>query len=974
MKKLLFVILAVFTLQANAQVGKVLKDSTSGYLYETVEGDPLKTRKYVLKNGLSVLMTVNRTAPKIYTCIAIKAGSKHDPKNNTGLAHYLEHMLFKGTDKFGTRQYEREKVVLEQIAQLYEDYNVVKDEKKRKRIYREIDSLSGVAAKMAIPNEYDKMMQHIGAKGTNAYTSFDETVYINEIPSNQVDAWLKIESERFRNPVLRLFHTELEAVYEEKNISLDSDFDRVFETLMASLFKKHSYGTQTTIGTIEHLKNPSLKAIKEYFERYYVPNNMGIILAGNFDPDEMIKKVDDAFKAYEFKPVKPVRFQEEVADTSAEIIKINGLQEPSVFVGYRLPRATNENLAYLTAVRELLLNENAGLFQQNLTKKQKLLSADGDLLLMHDYSLLLFMGEPANNQSLEEVKTLLVSQIDSLKKGKFDDKSLKSILLNLENIEVKEMESNSGRAFNLVNLFVKDISISDAVLSKEKLRKISKSDLVLFVRTNFNKDFTVVMKEQVAELPTEKITKPEITPIEVNRKDNSRFAKDIYDDVTKPIKPQFLDFNTDISKSEFMPGVELIQVKNKENNLFKLRYTFEMGRLNNLKLPLALELLKLSGTSNFTSEGVGIEFFNLACDFTVFAGDRVTIIEISGPEQSFERALSTVEHILSKVKPTEKVLEQLVLDQLKSRENAKFSQQAIRKALNDFALYGEDNPTRFALSNKQLKKISVEELTEIINNITSFKHTVSYYGTLEDVELKRLLKKYHRPAAPIVVDVPVLKQFVIKDQTKKQVYFTDFNMVQAEISWMAKHGGLDTNRLAKSALFNEYFGGGMSSVVFQEIRESKALAYSSYGYFRFPQFQDQPSMAGAYIGTQADKLDSAMLAMNNLILKMPESESLFNASLSALKSQISSDRTMPGDFAATYLSAKRQGLNVDSRKIIYPLLNNLTLKDVSDFHTSTFAQGKFVVTVVGSSKRISKETLKKYGEVKVLKSKKIFGY
>jgi predicted Zn-dependent peptidase len=270
---------------------------------------------------------------------------------------------------------------------------------------------------MAIPNEYDKMMQHIGAKGTNAYTSFDETVYINEIPSNQVDAWLKIESERFRNPVLRLFHTELEAVYEEKNISLDSDFDRVFETLMASLFKKHSYGTQTTIGTIEHLKNPSLKAIKEYFERYYVPNNMGIILAGNFDPDEMIKKVDAVFKAYEFKPVKPIRFQEEVADTSAEIIKINGLQEPSVFVGYRLPRATNENLAYLTAVRELLLNENAGLFQQNLTKKQKLLSADGDLLLMHDYSLLLFMGEPANNQSLEEVKSLLVSQIDSLKKG-----------------------------------------------------------------------------------------------------------------------------------------------------------------------------------------------------------------------------------------------------------------------------------------------------------------------------------------------------------------------------------------------------------------------------------------------------------------------------------------------------------------------------------------------------------------------------
>jgi predicted Zn-dependent peptidase len=974
MKKLFLLLLFVGSGIFNyAQIGKVERDSVAGYSYETVAGDPLKTRKYVLKNGLSVFMTVNRTAPKIYTCIAIKAGSKHDPKENTGLAHYLEHMLFKGTDKFGTRQYEREKLFLDQIATLYEEYNKTKDEKKRKRIYHEIDSLSGVAAKFAIANEYDKMMQHIGAKGTNAYTSFDETVYINEIPSNQVDTWLKIESERFRKPVLRLFHTELEAVYEEKNISLDSDFDRMFEAAMASLFKNHSYGTQTTIGTIEHLKNPSLKAINEYFDRYYVPNNMGIILAGNFDPDDMIKKVDNAFKGYENKPVKPIRFPEEAQDTSAEIIKIKGLQEPSVFIGYRLPKSTNENIPYFTAIQELLVNQYAGLFEQNLIKKQKLLSADGDLIQMHDHSVLFFMGEPSEGQTLEEVRTLLIAQIDSLKKGKFDEKLLKSIVLNLEKDEVQEMESNAGRAFSLVNLFVKDLSISDAVLSKEKLRKISKSDLVLFIRNNFKNDYAVVMKEQVAELPMEKIVKPEITPIEVNRKDNSRFAKDIYDDIPKPITPQFLDFTKDLAKSELLPGIELLQVKNKENKLFKLRYTFEMGRLNDLRLPIAIELMKLSGTANLTPEGVGIEFFNLACDFTVFAGDRVSVIEISGPEQSFERALSTVEHILSKVKPTEKVLNQLITDQLQGRKNAKFNQQIIRRALNDFALYGEDNPTRYNLTEKQLKKLTVAELTEIINKLTSYKHSVAYYGTLEEAELKRLLTKYHKPAITNL-EIPVAKQFQIKEPSDKMVYFTDFNMVQAEITWMAKHGPLDTLRLAKSALFNEYFGGGMSSVVFQEIRESKALAYSSYGYYSFPKFKELPSMAGAYIGTQADKLDSAMFAMNQLILKMPESESLFNSSLSALKSQMVSDRTMPSDIATTYLSLRRQGLEKDTRKIIYPQLNNLSIKDVSDFHASTFSQGKFVVTVVGSSKRISKDTLKKYGKVKVLKSKKIFGY
>lgn len=972
-KLLLAVVFTAVGCVLNAQIGKVKKDSSNGYVYETVEGDLMKTRKYVLKNGLTVMMSVNRTSPKIYTCIAIKAGSKHDPKSNTGLAHYLEHMLFKGTDKFGTKQYDREKVYLEKIDELYEDYNQTKDEEKRKKIYHNIDSVSGIAAKLAIPNEYDKMMQHIGAKGTNAYTSFDETVYINEIPSNQIDAWVKIEAERFRNPVLRLFHTELEAVYEEKNISLDNDFERMYEAMMASLFKNHTYGTQTTIGTVEHLKNPSLKAIREYFNKYYVPNNMGIALAGNFDPDDMIRKLDIAFQAYQPKPVKDLRFPEDVRDTSATTILLKGKQEPGVVVGYKLPSSKGENLAYLTAIRELLVNSNAGLFEQNLIKKQKLLSADGDLWMMHDYSVLFLTGEPTNGQSLEDVKALLVSQIDSLKRGKFDEKLLKSVLLNIETNQAREMETNAGRAFNMVNLFVKDVSFSESIISLEKLKKMTKSDLILYVRNNFSKDYTAVLKEQSEIADMGKVEKPSITPIEVNRKDNSRFAKDIYDDQVNPIKPQFLDFNVDIKKSELMPGIDLIQVKNNENKLFKLRYTFEMGRLNNLKLPIAIELMKLSGTTNLTPEGVGTEFYNLACEFNMYSSDRVTVVEISGPEQSFERALSTVEHILAKVQPKKEVLERLVDDIIQNRENAKFNQQYIRRALNDFALYGEDNPFLYELSNKALKKLTTQELSEIINQITSYKHAVSYYGTLETSELNRLLTKYHKPSG-LVRDLPPTKQFVFKENKEKTVYFTDFNMVQAEITWMAKHGALDTTRLAKSAIFNEYFGGGMSSVVFQEIRESKALAYSSYGYFRFPQFKDQPAMAGAYIGTQADKLDSAMFAMNQLIQKMPESESLFNASLSALKNQIGSERTMASNIAATYLSLQRQGLNTDSRKMIYPNLNSLSLNDVREFHQQVFSQGNFVVTVVGSAKRISKDDLKKYGKVKVVKSKKIFSY
>src|SRR5690554_2813599 len=268
------------------------KEKTSnGYTYQYVENDPSGARFYTLKNGLTVILSPSKKEPRIQTYIAVKAGSKTDPATHTGLAHYLEHMLFKGTDKYGSLDWEKEKPLLDKIESLYEEYNSTTDESERKLIYQEIDRVSGQAAKYAIANEYDKIMSGMGAQGTNAFTSVEQTVYTEDIPSNVVDKFLTVQAERFRNPVLRLFHTELEAVYEEKNRSLDSDGSKVFEEMFAQLFPNNNYGKQTTIGTIEHLKNPSLVEIRKYYENYYVPNNMAIIMAGDFNPDDVIKSV-----------------------------------------------------------------------------------------------------------------------------------------------------------------------------------------------------------------------------------------------------------------------------------------------------------------------------------------------------------------------------------------------------------------------------------------------------------------------------------------------------------------------------------------------------------------------------------------------------------------------------------------------------------------------------------------------------------
>ena len=170
---------------------------------------------------------------------------------------------------------------------------------KREMIYGQIDSVSQIASTYVVPNEYDKMISSMGAKGTNAYTSFERTVYVTDIPSNEMAKWMELESTRFSELSLRLFHTELEVVYEEFNRGQDSDYWKQQRAVLELLFPNHQYGTQSTIGLGEHLKNPSMIKIHEYFETYYVPNNMAIILAGDIDYDETIEMIDAYFGSWQ---------------------------------------------------------------------------------------------------------------------------------------------------------------------------------------------------------------------------------------------------------------------------------------------------------------------------------------------------------------------------------------------------------------------------------------------------------------------------------------------------------------------------------------------------------------------------------------------------------------------------------------------------------------------------------------------------
>ena len=405
--------------------------SAKDYKYQTVAGDAMQSRIYTLDNGLKVYLSVNKEKPRIQTYIAVRTGSKNDPAETTGLAHYLEHLMFKGTKQFGTNNPEAEKPLLDEITSRYEEYRLIKDPELRKQKYHEIDSVSQVAAKYFIPNEYDKLMATIGAEGTNAFTSYDVTCYTEDIPSNEIENWAKIQSDRFQNMVIRGFHTELEAVYEEYNIGLSNDMNKCFDALMAKAFPNHPYGTQTVIGTQDHLKNPSIVNIENYFKKWYVPNNVAVCMAGDFDPDKTIALIDKYFG--QWKPGNDVRqpvFPKLKALTAPVDTTVVGQQAETVWMAWSAEKAASLQCDTLDVIGDMLSNGKAGLFDLNLNQTMKVQSAQAGLETLQDYSGFLLIGTPKQGQELKEVRELMRGEIEKLKRGEFSDDLLPSVINN----------------------------------------------------------------------------------------------------------------------------------------------------------------------------------------------------------------------------------------------------------------------------------------------------------------------------------------------------------------------------------------------------------------------------------------------------------------------------------------------------------------------------------------------------------------
>lgn len=959
-----FFLVLTIALKAEDKVFNVEKHTdANGYSYETVTNDPTGTRIYTLSNGLKVYLSRNTDAPRIQTFIPVRTGSNNDPVDNTGLAHYLEHMLFKGTSKIGALNWKAEKVLLQEISDLYEQHKAEKDLEKRKQIYRKIDSVSQIAATYVAANEYDKIVSSIGASGTNAHTWYEETVYKNNIPANELERWLSLESERFGELVLRLFHTELEAVYEEFNRAQDNDFRLVNYVMMDALFPTHPYGQQTTIGTSEHLKTPSMVAIHNYFDTYYVPNNFAVVLVGDLEYDKTIALVDEYFGKFKAKTIPPKTFPREKPIEAPIVKEVFSKESERVSFAYRFDGGVgSEDEKYITLIDMILSNGKAGLIDLDINQAQKTLGAGCSPSILKEYSYHSFRGTPKQGQTLEEVRDLLLAEIEKVKKGEFPEWLMTATINELELNAIRSIQSASNVASLLYESYIQETDWAKRLAFYQDLKKITKEDIVKFANEHYKDNYVIVYKRQGENKSLVKVENPGITPIQIDRTKVSEFATNLLAKESEPLKPQFIDYKEKIKSVEFN-GKKIEYILNEDNDLFDLSIIFDMGSFNDKKLSLAVSYLSYLGTDKYTPEQIKQEFYKIGISYGVSAGSEKSLISLSGLKANMAKGLELLEHLLANVKAEPVAYQEMVKDILKSRKNSKMDKDNIlQRGLISFAKYGEDSPLRDMLSREELMNTQPEELVNIIKGLLNYKHRIFYYGNdLAGVEAA--LTKYHNFGEN--KEYPKAKKYN-EVETGGKVYFANYDMVQAQLIMLRKASKFTPEYLALANMFNQYFGSGLSSIVFQEIRESKSLAYAAFSSYSNASDKDDYNYVVAFIGTQANKLSDALDAMTALMENMPEAEKNFVAAKESALKQIESQRITRSSIFWNYESMKKLGIDYDIRKEIYQKTKEMTLSDLRKFFTDAVRGDNYTLVLIGDKNMMPMDKLKEFGEVKEL--------
>lgn len=930
----------------------------------------IKLQTFTLGNGMNVVLCEDHHQPQIYGAICVHVGGKNDPADNTGMAHYLEHIMFKGTDRIGTLDWNAEKVFLDSITTLYDELHELTDKRQREKILLHINQLSNKATQYAIPNEVDVILDKMGGKEVNAFTSNDVTVYYNQFPSNQLEKWLTVYAERFRNPIFRLFQSELEAVYEEYNMYHDNFFMVFMEDALAAAYGDHPYG-RPVIGYQQHLKNPQPSAMQNFFNAYYHPANMTLVLVGDFVSDEIHPMLENILGQMHNKAAgvdvnlanSSERFD---TDLHQKVKPFNGHQivnfhETPVkmgVVGFQTTGEMDETSFYLDILGSLLNNEGGTGLLDKLGNENKLLAAQGfNYGMLENGMFALFYVPKILGQTHEQAEELIFAVIDSLKTGNFSDQLFNAVKMDYLTDYLTGMESINDKFYAVLDMVSSKQDVDFLSKKEQMIRNLSKKDLV-DVANRFFGDNCMIIRSNPGVKKMEKLNKPNWTPvIAKNTEARSEFAKIIEKMPVKHVESQNVSLEKEVVKTQVTDSYTLYSSKNPMNDIFTLTLVFNYGTFMDEKLETAINYFNLQGTQKQSFTDFQLELQGLGALMDVWASNDKTYVSISGFDKDFGQILLLCRDKFFTPDNDESKLSTLIEELKNEQQMRKSDAEVWGDALFNYALYGENSPYLRTVTLDELKSVTGKELLESFTKIRSYDGYVTYVGNLDAQFVSDFLREKfglldkakhgERPVAPLkTYKEPTIFVASNKHFLQSNIYF----YIQGQKINDIRH------RMLCQA-YNAYMGGSMAGIIFQEIRELRSLGYSAYGAVTYDAQNRRPGYIYGYLGTQADKTVEGCTEMMKLLAEFPlKSEKFRNAQTAAIKKMEASYIDFR-DYPAQYVSWKELGYSKDPRKEQMDLMKNFSLDDVALFHREMVGKYAPVITISGDKKRMKLKSL-----------------
>ena len=931
-----------------------------------LSGDGLRATVHRLKNGLTVYLSPNHETPRISAWIAVRAGARSDPSDSTGMAHYLEHMFFKGSSRLGTLDFGKEKTHLDAISRLYEENFVATDTAKSKDIYGRIDQENAAAAAFAIPNELDKTYKQLGFRGINAFTSNEMTVYVTDMPKNRFAAWAKLESDRFQSPVFRLFQTEIETVYEEKNRSLDNPGRILNDALIGALYGEHPYG-RTVLGSIEHLKNPSLAKMYEFQRKNYVPNNMAIALAGDFEPKEALRLLESRFGGWEPKPVAALEAYAVPKPTATVRVTVQYESEEQVVLAWPVPPRSHPDHDPLVVMDMVMDNSESGIVNLTLNQAQKVKLAGSGADLKNEGGAWQLWAVTKDSQTLEEAEALLLGTVERLKAGEFSEDDLKAIITNFEIAEKRKLESNEARVGEMAYSFVRFEEWEDAAGRLERLKKISKDDVLRVARQYLGPGKVAAYRRKgKPEVPS--MPKPGFTKIDIARGRESAFYKELVSMPAKPIEPKWLQEGRDY-RTVPTPWGRIVAAKNPFNDLFHLTFWFERGSRHEKSLCAAFDLLGLSGAGDMSADAFKKKLYSLGTTMNTGCGEQTSMVSLGGLEQNLEESLRLLRLRFAEPNIAGDTLKKMVEVKIGAHKDNKLNPNYVGLALGEWAGRGQDSAVLNELSDAELKDLDEGKLKEILNGVFGFRYRAGYMGLRTPEAVRDLLAVPGKSYAA----TPERRPLRYRRPGKAEVLFTHRDMVQSQVGLLAADEVYDPARHVDYYFYSDYMGGGMSSVIFQEVREARAMAYTARGGYMSPDHKGDETRLWGWLGTQADKTVDASVLLKDLLTKLPPSGDRFRETKRGIEETY---RTSPVEFRGipgTVCTWEDMGFAQDPRPERFRKALAYTLDDLRKFAARFEAVPK-IMHILGNRSRVDLEGLKKLGEVSEKPLDELFPY